>query len=41
MFAARGGKPIPADAVELIRTIREERANELAPRTLTPTEDTP
>lgn len=32
MFAARGGKPIPVDAVELIRTIREERANELAPR---------
>ena len=41
MFAARGGKSIPADAVELIRTIREERANDLPPRTLTPTEDTP
>ena len=33
MFAARGGKPIPIDAVELIRSIREERANELAPHT--------
>jgi len=32
MFAKREGKPIPADAVELIRSIREERADELAPR---------
>ena len=32
MLEARGGEPIAADAVELIRSIREERANELAPR---------
>ncbi len=32
MLDARGGKPLAVDAVELTRSIREERADELAPR---------
>ncbi len=31
VLAARGGKPLPVDIVELIRTMREERAHALAP----------
>ena len=31
MLKVRGGKPVAADAVEIIRSIREERADELAP----------
>ena len=32
MFEARDGKPISADAVDLIRSIREERADRLTSR---------
>ena len=32
LLEARGGKPIPVDAVALIREIREERAHAVAPQ---------
>ena len=33
LLEARGGKPIAFDAVELVRSLREERADALAPWT--------
>ena len=36
LLEARGGKPIPGDAVELVRSLREERADALAPWADTP-----
>ena len=33
LLEARNGKPIPVDAVELVRSLREERADALAPWT--------